>query len=364
VFEVFKEDLLGEGITNTYYLHGMLKEIFRDDFVFRRDYIIKKNCNDICGKVKNSNIIYSKIVDYIQRSEYPVSKREIMNELPGITESMFNQVICMPEIINYFGKYLHCSKLRIRDETKRLLYNEVKNFVYDGKTYNVSLMFEQINRVYTSVLPSIGVFNEYSFFSVLEYLFEHEFKFDRPYIADSKSDIIKPYEYIKNYIGNKSEVKVDCLVDIAKTLGLKIYSKLDFINSFNYEYLLVNKYTLANIEHIGLSALVYNKIEDQLSSCVVGTIRIGDLLARLSLPTIKVDWDEWLIYSAVNKWSNRFEVATSTRTYINAVPLLSIKGKMNESEFMNCSYKKIEDYKFEMDDMICENIVQNDMVMI
>lgn len=101
---MFEEELVSEGVYNKYHLQGILKELFGDEFVFRRDYVSKD------GKLTS---VYSEIVGFIEKSVYPVTKQQIVEAFPGVTEIVINISISDPEIINLFGVYVHSNKIKL-----------------------------------------------------------------------------------------------------------------------------------------------------------------------------------------------------------------------------------------------------------
>ena len=59
------------------------------------------------------------IVKFIKQSKYPVSKAEMFNEFPGVSEIVINIALNDPDVINYFGSYLHSSNLKISAQESR-----------------------------------------------------------------------------------------------------------------------------------------------------------------------------------------------------------------------------------------------------
>ena len=104
----YRDELSAEGVDNKYYLQGILKELFGDELVFRRDYVSKN---------KEFPSIYSSIISFIKKSKYPVSKKEIKDAFPGITDIVINMAIDDEEILNFFGEYLHASRLVFRENS-------------------------------------------------------------------------------------------------------------------------------------------------------------------------------------------------------------------------------------------------------
>ena len=81
IYSVFEEDLESSGINNRYFLQGVLKEEFSNEFYITRDYISREPVTDT---------IYTSVVEYIKKFSYPISKEQIFKEFPGLTEIMLN----------------------------------------------------------------------------------------------------------------------------------------------------------------------------------------------------------------------------------------------------------------------------------
>lgn len=50
-----------------------------------------------------------------------------------------------------------------------------------------------------------------------------------------------------------------------------------------------------------------------------------------SLPSIHVEWNAWLIYSVLNKWSTMLEVGASASQFRHACPVVAPLGKLDAS---------------------------------
>ncbi len=118
IFSVFEEELSSEGVNNKYYLQGILRELFDDEYIFRRDYI---------SKDRNITSVYSEIVSFIERAEYPVTKSQICDAFPGVTEIVINISISDSEVINLFGVYIHANKLKLYKDDLEYLNEMMKS---------------------------------------------------------------------------------------------------------------------------------------------------------------------------------------------------------------------------------------------
>ena len=128
VFSSFENELLQEGVTNRYFLQGILKDLFGDQFFFRRDYI---------SRDKEFSSIYSAIIDYIKQHKYPVKKAEIQLRFKGITDIVIAMATGDSDIINYYGEYLHKTQLVVYDDEKEYLWRSLNKYLDDNEAHHI-----------------------------------------------------------------------------------------------------------------------------------------------------------------------------------------------------------------------------------
>ena len=103
---------------------------------------------------------------------------------------------------------------------------------------------------------------------------------------------------------------------------------MDFLDSCNDTHLLINASEIASIDIIGITEEDVTDIEKILDKEVTATIPINNLKCVHLFPEINVLWTEWLIYSAIKKWGQRYEVKASEAQLKQAVALIAPKGKL------------------------------------
>lgn len=356
LFSVFEDELTEAGVTNKYYLQGILHELFEDEFSFRRDYV---------SKDAGVTSVYSAIVEYIKKSQYPISKALVQTEFPGITEIVINFATSDPNILNYFGEYLHASHLKLTDLDKDYLHSLLCRLLSDGQALHSKDVFDIINHERAEILKRNAALSQYSSFSILEYLFRDEFQFSRPYIALSGIDIGRPAERLHDLIYSVDEFEISEITDFAKENRYQIQSILEFVNSCNDEFLLINKTTMMRISMIGASKEVAVIVDEMLSTKIERVIPIYDISVWSSFPKLNVPWTEWLLYSLLNKWGEKVEVSTSSNQFRMAVPLIAPAGTMDTSMFGDITIDKQTD-SIKIDDLddidaLLEDIIDDDI---
>lgn len=320
LFSMFEEELQEFGIENKYYLHGVLRELMGSKFCFRRDYISKDGASDS---------FYVDIINFIKSCDYPVDKNAIKQKYPGVTEIVIQFAVSDSKVLNFFGKYIHASKLRVEkseiDYLEKVLnyYLSKSNIVHSFDVYNY------VEQDRYSLLSTAGIYNQYSLFSVLEYLFSEKYEFRRPFIGMAGTKIERPTEQIQELILGSDELLISDIKGFAKENRFQIPGILDFIDGFNTTHLLKDDKSIINIESAGVTEDIALTIETLILDELEGTVAINQLQSIYKFPTINVAWTDWLVYSVIKKWSNKLEVKASDIFFDSAVPLVSRVGQMD-----------------------------------
>ena len=357
LFSIFEEELLAAGIDNKYFLQGVLHELFADRFVFRRDYISK----DV-----NVTSVYSAVVDFIKKSNFPVSKAQIQEAFPGITEIVINFSVSDPNVLNYFGEYFHASKLNILDNEKSYLYNVVDKLTSDGEAHHSRELYETISRQKPEILTRNAAMYPFSAFSVVEFLFRDKFQFSRPYVAKNGIEIGRPAERLHDLIYSRDEFTVSEISEFARDNHFQIYSLLAYVNGCNDEFLLVNDDTMMRIERTGIDETLALKVESIILNTISETMPVKNLSIWAELPTINIPWTEWLVYSVIFKWGTKLLAATSSNQFRLSVPLVAPVDNYDPSAFKDVdkgdsSVSFVADDLSDMDSLL-EDIIGDDFL--
>lgn len=316
IFDVFEDELSQYGITNKYFLQGVLRESFGDKYIFRRDYI---------SKDKNITTLYSEIIDFLSQSPYPVSKEQIYEKYPGITEIVINFAVNDNCILNYFGEYLHSSKLKLNSNDIEYLRSTLNNKLQDGEPHHCKDLYDYVVQDNPFIMSSNSIFTQYSLFSVLEYLFANDFQFSRPYIANHNVSIGRPVERLRALIYSDDKFEISEISTFVKENRYQIQCLLDFFNSLNEDYFILDGDFLISIKATGITSEIANEVEKIILSEINEYICIKDLTCIHKLPKIKIPWTNWLIYSTINRWGEYLCVTTNTNFFKAAIPIIYLK---------------------------------------
>ena len=348
LFSVFEDDLAAAGITNKYYLQGVLHELFGDEFYFRRDYV---------SKDPDMTSMYAAIEEFIYNSDYPVNKQQIKLEFPGVSEIVIMLSVSGPNILNYFGQYLHSEKLRLGSTEVNKIRNHLRQFLSDGTAHTAGEVYDELSPAFHETFSRNGVFFPFSAFSLLEFLFRKDFQFSRPYIALPGVEIGRPTERLHEYVYNSDEIAVSDLFDYVRENKIYVQSMLGYINSCNDQFIFADEDNIIRIELSGVNKEIAEQVEELVLTETMSTVPIRDLMIWNKLPIISVPWTEWLIYSVLYKWGRRTEVSTSSGQLRYAVPLVAPLGRMDASDYKDMKKDHSATYQ-------CDNLDDIDSLLV
>ena len=332
LFSVFEDELIAVGVDNKYYLQGILRELFGDEFVFRRDYV---------SKDPELTSIYSTIVNFIKKSAFPVKKVQVQGAFPGVTDIVMNLALSDPSILNFFGEYLHTGRLYFSETEKAQLDIYIEKIVSDGIAHHVKQIYDGVNKDNPELFTRNGVMFSFGAFSVLEHLFGDKYQFFRPYIAHNGVEVGRPGERLHALIYSVDQFAISDISEFIKENRYQIYSLLDYINSCNDQYLLIDANTMMRIEQIGISENIAAMVDDIMFTEIEETTPIPYLSVWNRLPALTIPWTEWLLYSVLYKWGTKTEVSTSSSQFRHSVPLVAPAGKMNVSVFKGLDKRNV-----------------------
>ena len=347
LFNIFEEEFLSFGIDNKYYMQAVLRELYGNEFFFRRDYVSKDD---------TVTSLYAELVQFIKRFDYPITREDVYKEFPGLTDIVLNIAASDPDVLNLFGKYIHGSKLPVVDTDRSYFMSVINRFLGDDGVCHYDDIYNYIARDDADMLRRLFINIPTSLFSVLEYMFRDDYQFKRPFIAKQGVKIENPAVQLKEIILGSDMITLADITEFMKENRYQVYSYLDYYNSFSDTHLIANGDALATFEYLGIDENIAKTaariIEENITEC----IPVRELSCIHKLPRINVPWHEWLIYSVVRKWSEKLETSVSNAQFKYAMPLIAPKGCMDASKFGGQALAVTSEYKIDDLDNIDELI--------
>lgn len=337
LFERFKEKLLNHSnVDNRFFLQGVLKYKYSDDFIFNRDTVSKK--------IQKSQNIGDEIVNFIQSKKFITTKNEIKREFLGITEIIINLHTTSNKNILLWGlgEYIHNSKLILDDNTIGRLSDILTIYTNQGAVSNHKL-FDDLYNTENKFFLDNHIENHIALFSILEYLFKEEYEFSRPYIASKNSTTITSNSIIREFVSSFDELSITELKNFIDNNRIKITNFSTLIHRLGDKFIRTDRDFLIARDKLNLSDNMVNRIEETLLA-IMGTkgyISVRLLDDFLFFPSMGIRWTPYLLVSIIKllgKKINVFAVSTDYR-YLKDVFVDIRLGISDYEELLNYAIK-------------------------
>ena len=302
------------GISNKYSLHGQLKKALPDKFSINRDYVFK-----------NGNISFHEIVEaFIKQSAMPVTKRDIQENFPGITDIVIQQVAAATRVMNMNGYYVHLDNLNISENEANVLREAVDAELGDNLIYHANTIFTNIRARLSGLFNRIGVTHYLQFYYLLHEIYPTNYAYNRPFIARAGVEIVSGEAQVINRILQEEECSIATIRGYAKEVGTIIDRYIEFVDRNNDSFVFKNRDCVIATSALGLEEADFSEL-DKILSEFMGEEQyrlLSDFYNFRELPDLTCNWNTWLLYSIVRKYSRRFKLALTSNVLTDAKPIL------------------------------------------
>ncbi len=322
IMDMFSAELGKIEIHNKYSLHSQLKKILPKEYSINRDYIMKSS----------GDTFYSVIEAYVKQSSFPVTKRDIQSNFPGVTEIVIQQIATATKVINMNGYYVHIDNLKITDEEVSSLKYAVDNELSDREIHHASIVFSKIKGELSGLFNRVGVNHYLQFYYLLRKLFPNEYEYNRPFIGALGVEVINGEAQVINLIMRTDECSISDIRQFAKEVGTIIDRYIEFIDRNNDSFIFKNRETVISVNAAGLEEVDFSRLDDVLDE-FVGEEQyklLSDFYNYRELPELTCLWNTWLLYSVIKKYSKKFKLILTSNFLNEAKPIL-VRQEFDES---------------------------------
>lgn len=326
IFAIFNERLIEEGVENKYHLQGILRQNYESKYLFSRDYISKSN---------ERRPIYSDIVQFIRQKQDIVSLREIKEEFPGVPDVVIGIALSDLNVIALYNKsFIHAECLDISKNDKLILKEILEELLKDGTIIDSDKLISEIYIRFSDFVSKNNITGHFMMYSIAKYLFDNEYQFRRPFIANIDVEIGSRTERILSYVEQFDEITITDIKDFIDDQGIQIYSLFDFINSLD-NFIRIDRDVLKRIEPNIIS-------EEQLESIkevIKFNLSMNGYISTITfdyfyLPNIDILWNQWSLQSIINRFLPDICMLYSSNSYNNTIAIIIDK------EVFPCKYEE------------------------
>lgn len=317
--------------------------------------IIQVSQEDILRKCKN------RLIDCLSDSRTLKTREQIENYV-GHKNILYK--IIKPDIaLDYKGLYFYSDYLDFTKSEISTIHEVVQNSLKEDGVTHVDEIYENLRSIMSDQLDHNYIYTSYALFSVLSYLFDANYIFDRPYLINKEIDIKEKENIISVYLYQNIRTDITKLSSYIAEKKVNVPSFLNLVDSLNNLVCFENKNVLIRWDGFEINRKDIHEIEKLIYDEIYSKSfkPIVDLECTYWFPNIDLDWDEWFIYSILKKYSTILFVQPSHSQFKYATPVVSIYPDLSMNELSNINelvkgHTITKNSCMDLDDIEIENI--------
>lgn len=292
--------MMTSNIDNPGFLHGVLAWKYPDEYAYNRDYLRKRDAAETASLAEQIRAV-------IVEAGRAVSKKQIFEHFPGLTDAMFNNAFySSPCLVQWeYGVYNCSDNFSISEDEKAIFRNAIEELLSANNGYCSQ---EMLHKQAISALPEVCTKNRITTsqntFYFASLLFDGEFDFSRPHLASK-----------------------DRFTDLdVKTIAIELLGQPDVLYADKF-FALAKKYDWSDVtagfvfSNIEKEYIRLSKNEYQLSNSFVLSPEDLEYVADLLSWSASESW-----YLPLQKFSDSEEI-TPSGLHINEFAVKSIIEK-------------------------------------
>ena len=305
IFERFKLRLLREtNIDNRFFLQGVLKYYWGDDFNFSRDTVSRSSSED--------SSIRKHISNFIESQKRIVTTREIRAEFLGITDIVLNTALAENnDILQWgFGEYIHASMINMNEKEEEKL-KQALDVELIGGPVSTRVLYDHIFSVDPKLLNDNKIYNHIALFSIYQYIFPDEYAYRRPFISNLGIEDMTKDSIIEQYISSFDEIAITDLKAHLEDRHIKIMNFSAMLDDTCSDFLRADEDLLIRATNLSISDNIINSIENSVISVLgdKGYIAAKDFDEFFFFPYIGAKWTPYLLVSFIKKYCTKLGIS-------------------------------------------------------
>ncbi|MDI6781222.1 MAG: hypothetical protein QME49_03835 [bacterium] len=313
LFERFKAELLDKtSIDNRFYLQGVLRYKYENEFYFTKDILIK-DINSEQG-IKLSIAIEA----FIKEQGRIVTRDEINEEFLGLAESVLQLAIANSSNILLwdYGKYLHSEQLVV-DNTIKERFKKLLDIYTNQGSVSIRKIYHDIYVRENEFLINNNINGHIALYSVLNFWFPDDYEFSRSYIAAKGSTVTTFDTVIREYLSNFDEVYISDFKDYVDSIRSSNFTISALLDNISDEFIRVDSDLLFRKDRLNLSEDVIESIEETTLALIgnTGYLSVKKPLDFLFYPNVGIKWTPFLLVSIVKYFCKRLKIINTATGY-------------------------------------------------
>jgi len=308
LFSRFQGRFLAEtNIDNPYFLHGMLKCLYPNEFEYERDLMSK------VGELRQS--IDDRLSQLLLKNGRSMTKAKIKQAIPGINDFVIAfSVMRLPEIIQWdYNEFNHINNINITPEERAMLFDAIKTQTELHNGYSSdALLYNAVKGVCGSFLSRNNIANPQNLYYVVSCLFEGDYRFRRPHILSKDFPIqeITAANIAQFLLHCETDLNYEKYCRLAADLGWAGGTISAIFSDLEKDFIRVSQNDYVRKNYFGISQSLINSLSGLLRELVSksGYFAFSSIFDYESFPKCSYKWNGFLLESIITEYDTGFRI--------------------------------------------------------
>ena len=328
VFEHFKEPLTALGISNRYYLKGVLDPLLGSEFNTKRDYI---SIGDVFVTSGES------IIHAMQSYQGSFTFEELKERFIGIKDYTIYTLIYKEEqnglICLAYNRFIYLKNVSIDLDAVEKLGNYIDELMneMDTKIITSRKIYAKLATDHKELLDGLKIaYDQYALFSLIKYYFKDKYFYSRPIISTENQGYRNAHTVIKNYVKTLDKFDFKTIKNYSAKLNMRgLYSYLSFMDEMSDDYVQVNMDTMVKKSRFSRQKEKINEVKKLLDLLFLNadSIDTNTFNGYFGLPSFDYPWNKYLLVGLVRTFFDKDYVVECTTNFYDDTDYIIKKMK-------------------------------------
>ena len=303
LFSKFKEKLKEESnIDNRFFLQGVMKYYYKDEYQFTRDTICKR------GEFKSPNKI---LEEYLYENKGEVNLKNIKEHFPGWnTQMLSNSSQVNKNIMQWgYGSYIHKKNINITEEELCQIREILKHHFEEGIDYvSIYTIFNKIKLRMRNLFRNNKIKNPNNLFHLLENFLQDDYIFRRNIIY--RKDLTQYASVFEIYANDRNIINYDEFCKYFEDLKFRKSTIYAGFRRLRKNFMQVNLSDYIKIESLKLNDENLQQIVEFINNKLINKkyISIYSINDFRDLPDIGYEWSYYILTEIIYRYIPNFKI--------------------------------------------------------
>ena len=308
LYSYFEERLLAKtNIDNFHFLHGMLKCLFPNEFVYERDMLVKT------GTMRQD--VNDRLIQLFKQHKRALKRSEILEAIPGVNDFVIGfSAIRTRDVIQWdAGEYNHIENITAYPEDINSLREIIRAQTSKHSGYcSDSLLYMDAKESCRDFLERNHVKNAQNLFYIASYFLGDDYRFKRPHIAAAGFPVqeLSGMSIMQALLGTEKTLNYIDFGLLAQNLGwhestqAQVFSELEK----NYKRVSEDDYVRNGLFSVPRDAIRQTSLVLGEMTESPGFQAFGGILGYGAFPECGYAWNGFLLETIINEYDTGFRI--------------------------------------------------------